>query len=283
MNETLLILAVTSVCCSLVGAILLMRQSLMIADAISHTVLLGIVLAFFLVPDLDSPFLMISAAILGVLTVLAIEGLTKSQAVRYDAAIGLIFPAFFSLAVILISRYFRNVHLDVDMVFLGEIIFAPFNRMKFGTISLPKALVYGIGLLMLNAAFIGYYYRILKLRLFDSSLATVLGISVVSLDILLMVLVSFTSVVSFQTVGAILVIALMAGPAMTAQLVSRSFPALLRNACLFAILNATIGYQLALYFNVSMTGMVATVTFLIFSFVLLGKQLWHIQKRIVND
>lgn len=275
MSETLLILAVTSVCCSLVGAILLMRQSLMIADAISHTVLLGIVLAFFIVPDLDSPLLMISAAILGVVTVLAIEALTKSQAVRYDAAIGLIFPAFFSLAVILISRYFRNVHLDIDMVFLGEIIFAPFNRMKFGAISVPKAFVYGIMLLIVNGAFIGYYYRILKLRLFDSNLAVILGVSVATLDIMLMVLVSFTSVVSFQTVGAILVIALMAGPAMTAQLVSRSFPALLRNACFFAIINATVGYLLALQFNVSMTGMVSTVTFIMFGLVLIGTQLWQ--------
>lgn len=100
----------------------------MLSDAISHTVLLGIVLAYLISNSLASPLLFVGAAAMGVITVWLVEVVSGSRLVREDAAIGLVFPALFSLAVLLISRYAGNIHLDTDSVLLGELAFAPFDR-----------------------------------------------------------------------------------------------------------------------------------------------------------
>ena len=271
MIETLLIMSVIGASCSLVGCLLVLKQNVMVADAISHTVLLGIVLAFFIVPDLDSPFLVFGATVFGVLTALAIEGLAKTKQLQHDAAIGLVFPAFFALAVLLISKFFRNVHLDTDMVLLGEIVFAPLNQVKVFGISMPKALLQGSLLLIVNLSFILVFYRQLKLRLFDETFARSLGIWVGLLDLSLMVLVSLTSVISFQSVGAILVISLIIAPALTAQCLAHSLPQLLLYALSFAVLNSLLGYFIAIQLNVSISGMVATTSFITFMVILLGK------------
>src|SRR5690606_34948618 len=110
-------------------------------DAISHTVLLGIEVGYFLFRDLDSPLVIVCAAATGVLTVWLTELLHRTRLVKEDAAVGLVFPALFSLAVILISRFARGVHLDVDAVLLGELAFAPLDRLAFLGFDLPRAVV----------------------------------------------------------------------------------------------------------------------------------------------
>ena len=264
MLDTILILAITGISCSLMGSLLLLKQSVMVADAISHTLLLGIVLAFFIVPDLDSPWLMVGAAILGVVTVIAIELLIKTGRIKNDAAIGLVFPAFFSLAVVLISRYLRNVHLDMDIVLLGEIIFAPLNRTEFFGIDLPKALVQGSWLLLVNIVYIIFNYRRLKIRLFDETFARSIGMHVFLLDLVLMTLVSFTSVISFQSIGVILVLALMVAPAMTARCLTNHFASMLAISGVIAIVNSILGYFVAVQLNVSISGMVTVASFITF-------------------
>ena len=267
MLDTILILAITGISCSLIGSLLLLKQSVMVADAISHTILLGIVLAFFIVPDLDSPWLMVGAAILGVVTVIAIELLIKTGRIKNDAAIGLVFPAFFSLAVVLISRYLRNVHLDMDIVMLGEVIFAPLNRTEFFGMDLPKALVQGSWLLVVNIIYIVFNYRSLKIRLFDETFARSIGMKVFLLDLVLMSLVSFTSVISFQSIGVILVLALMVAPAMTARCLTNHFASMLVIGSIIASINSILGYFAAVYLNVSISGMVSATSFLTFLIV----------------
>ncbi len=99
------IAVVVAAACAVPGVFLVLRRTAMMSDAISHTVLLGIVLVFFVVQDLSSPLLMLGAAATGLVTVWLVELLTQTRLVKQDAAIGLVFPALFSLAVILISRY----------------------------------------------------------------------------------------------------------------------------------------------------------------------------------
>ena len=97
------------------------------ADAITHTVFLGIVLAFFVTEDLNSPLLLVGATVVGVGTVWLTEMLHNTGLVNEDASIGIIFPLLFSIAIILVSLYSGNAHLDVDTALLGEIAFAPFD------------------------------------------------------------------------------------------------------------------------------------------------------------
>ncbi|MBS4456824.1 metal ABC transporter permease [Tuanshanicoccus lijuaniae] len=264
MIESLWILIVVGLACSIIGNLLVQKQSVMIADAISHTILLGIVIAFFIVNDLDSPWLIVGATVFGVLTVFAVETIVKNTAIQQDAAIGLIFSAFFSTAIVLISKYLSGVHLDIDMVLLGQVVFAPLNRMTFLGIDVPKAFVQNIVVLVILLLFLAFTYRPLIIRLFDETYARAIGIPVSTLDFVLMTLVSLTSVVAFQSVGAILVIAMMVAPALAAQLFAKSFTQLLLIGMIVSTINAIGGYYLANYINVSMSGMVAVVSFITF-------------------
>ena len=127
--EILLIAAVVAASCALIGSFLVLRRMSLMSDAISHAILFGIVLVFFVVESTTSPLLILAATLTGLLTVALVEALTRTQLVKEDAAIGLVFPLLFSIGVILISRYAANVHLDVDAVLLGELAFAPFDRL----------------------------------------------------------------------------------------------------------------------------------------------------------
>ncbi len=225
--EIQLVATVVALACALPGVFLVLRRMAMMSDAISHTVLLGIVLAFFVVGDLESPLLVLGAAAMGVITVALVEALHGTGLVKQDAAIGLVFPALFSIAVILISRFARGVHLDVDAVLLGELAFAPLNRMTFFGIDLPAALWVMGGILLINIAFIALFFKELKLATFDAGLAATLGFSPVLIHYALMTLVSITAVGAFDAVGSILVVALMITPAATAYLLTDSLTRML--------------------------------------------------------
>ena len=95
MIQILYILIVTSIACSILGVFLVLRNLAMLSDAISHSVLLGIVLAFFVVRDLSSIYLIIAAGLSGVLSCICIEALSKSRKISNDAAVGIVFPCSF--------------------------------------------------------------------------------------------------------------------------------------------------------------------------------------------
>jgi manganese/zinc/iron transport system permease protein len=262
--EIQLIAVVVAAACALPGVFLVLRSMSMLADAISHTVLLGIVLAFFAVQDLQSPWLLLGAAAVGVLTVSLVELLNRTQLVKQDAAIGLVFPALFSLAVILISRFARGVHLDVDAVLLGELAFAPFDRTDFFGLDLPHALVTMGIILLLNAALIAIFYKELKLSTFDAGLAATLGFAPALIHYGLMAMVSVTAVGAFDAVGAVLVVALMVTPAASAYLLTDDLRKMLLLSVVIAVLSALGGYWLARLLNANIAGAMATVTGLIF-------------------
>jgi manganese/zinc/iron transport system permease protein len=241
----------------------------MMSDAISHTVLLGIVLTYFVVQDLSSPLLIVGAAATGLLTVWLVELLSRTRLVKEDAAIGLVFPALFSLAVILISRFARGVHLDVDMVLLGELAFAPFDRLIVFGFDLPRALVVMSVILLLNLAFILLFYKELKLATFDAGLAATLGFAPVLLHYALMGLVSLTAVGAFDAVGSILVVALMVTPAAAAYLLTDDLRAMMGLSVLIGGASAIAGYWLARALDGNIAGAMATMTGVNFLLVLL--------------
>ena len=161
--QTLLVLLVTAIACSIIGVFLVLRRLSMLADAISHSILLGIVLAYFIVKDITSVYLVFGAAIFGVITVFSIESLSKTKLVKNDDAVGIVFPMFFALAVILITKYARNVHLDVDIVLMGEVIMAPLNTVNFLGVEIPKSLLQMSIMGLINLAFIWIFFKELKL------------------------------------------------------------------------------------------------------------------------
>ncbi len=240
------------------------------SDAISHAILPGIVLAFFLTESLSSPLLILAAAGTGMLTVLFVELLQRTKLLKEDAAIGLVFPALFSIGVILIARFANNVHLDMDAVLLGELALAPFHRFEAFGYDLGPISLYVMGsILSLNVLFIFLFYKELKLATFDASLAATLGFAPTLIHYGLMMLVSMTTVGAFDAVGSILVVALIAGPPATAYLMTDSLTRMLILSAIIGSVNAVSGYWLAVLFEVSIAGAIATVTLLVFGLIFL--------------
>jgi manganese/zinc/iron transport system permease protein len=268
--EIQLIAAITALACALPGVFLVLRRMAMMSDAISHTVLLGIVLAFFVVHDLNSPFLIIGAALMGLVTVSLISLLQRTRLLKEDASIGLVFPFLFSIAVILISRYAGDVHLDVDAVLLGELAFAPFDRLIIAGLDFgPRGLYVMGGILALNLAFITLFYKELKISTFDAGLAATLGFAPTFIHYALMATVSITAVGAFEVVGSILVVALMVAPPITAYLLTDRLHIMLLLSAFFGILMAISGYWLAHFMDASIAGSMATMAGVLFGLVFL--------------
>lgn len=266
--EIQLIAIIVAIACSLPGVFLVLRKMAMMSDAITHTILLGIVIAFFATESLTSPLLIVGAALMGVFTVFLTEVLHSTGLVSEDSAIGVVFPLLFSIAIIVISKYAGTVHLDTDSVLLGELAYAPFNRLiLFGRDLGPKALYSMSVILLLNLGFIWVFFKELKIVTFDPALATILGFTPAILHYSLMTLVSVTAVGAFESVGSILVIAFMIGPPVTAYLLTDDLKVMVILSALVGSINGVFGYQFAAYFDVSIAGSMAVMTGLVFLLV----------------
>lgn len=257
--EIVLVASVVAVACALLGTFLVLRRMAMMSDAISHSVLLGIVVAFFVVESTTHPLVIFGAALTGVLTVSLVELVARTRLVKEDAAIGLVFPALFSIAVLLINRFAGDVHLDQDAVLLGELVFVPFNRFDLFGLDLPIALWVMGGIALLNLLAILLFYKELKLATFDEGLAAALGFSPVLIHYGLMSLVSVTAVGAFDAVGAVLVVALMIAPPATAYLLTDRLPVMLGQAAGLGVLSSLAGYGLATVLDGSIAGAIATM------------------------
>jgi len=264
--EILAIAVVTAVAAALPGTYLVLRRTAMVSDAISHAILPGIVVAFFLTQNLNSPLLLVAAAATGVLTVVLIEALIRSRLVPEDASIGIVFPALFSIGVILISRHASDVHLDTDAVLLGELAFAPFQRLTVGGIDLGPTALWSMGtILLINAALIILAWKELKLATVDASLAALLGFHPLVVHYGLMTMVSVTAVGAFDAVGSILVVALMIAPPATAYLLAERLGPMIGLAAVIAAVAATMGWAAAMALDVSIAGSIATACGVVFA------------------
>ena len=276
--EIQLIAAIVAIACAIPGVFLVLRKMALISDAISHSILPGIVLGFFITHDLNSPLLILLAALSGVITVILVEAIQKTGLVKEDTAIGLVFPALFSIGVILIAKNANDVHLDVDAVLLGELAFAPFDRLLLGGIDMgPKSLwIMGIMLVAVIALLL-LFYKELKVSTFDIGLSSALGISPVIMHYGLMSVSSVTIVGAFDAVGAILVVALMIAPAATAYLLTSDLKKMLLLSVFIGVFSAIAGYWMANLLDASISGSMTTMLGIVF----LGVYLFAPRKGLI--
>ncbi len=260
-----------AVSCGLLGCFLILRKIAMIGDAISHAVLPGIVIAFLFSGSLGSVPMLIGAATFGLLTTFLIELFNKKGGLQKDASIGITFTWLFAVGVILISLYADNVHIDQDCVLFGEIAYValePLNSFLPG-ISAPNTVWILAVVMALIIAMIVFGYKGLFLTTFDPSFAATIGVSTVVWHYLLMSAVSVTTVVSFESVGAILVVALLIAPAATAYLLTDQLIKMLIIAALVGIIASIGGYYLAVWLDASVAAAIATVLGIEFAMVFL--------------
>src|SRR6476469_4844147 len=168
--------ALVGISCGLVGVFLILRKMAMMADAISHTVLLGIVIAYIMTHTLSGIHMLIGAAITGILTTFLVQWL-HSRNVPQDASIGVVFTTLFAIGVILIATKTGNVHLDVQHALMGEITFVPWNTIKLPFIGeFPESTFTLLIVLLVVSIVIFAFYKEWKITTFDPALATSLGI-----------------------------------------------------------------------------------------------------------
>ncbi|TVZ52866.1 metal ABC transporter permease [Dokdonia sp. Hel_I_53] len=268
--EIQLIAAVVAIACAIPGVFLVLRKMALLSDAISHSILPGIVIGFFITEDLNSPLLIILAAVTGVITVMLVEAIQKTGLVKEDTAIGLVFPALFSIGVILIAKNANDVHLDVDAVLLGELAFAPFDRLIIDGVDMgPKSLWLMGGILSITLGLLLAFFKELKVSTFDAGLSAALGFSPVVLHYGLMTVSSVTVVGAFEAVGAVLVVALMIAPAATAYLLTSNLKKMLVLSIVFGVFSAIGGYWMAHLLDASIAGSMTTVLGFVFLMVYL--------------
>jgi manganese/zinc/iron transport system permease protein len=251
------------------GLFLVLRGAAMLTDAISHTVVLGIALVWLATGQTTGPVQMAGAALTGVATVLAIAALERSRLVTMDAATGLVFSAMFALGVLLLNLHARNVHLDADTVLLGEIGLVWLRTVSLGGVEVALSAVTLAVMAAINAVFVGAFWKELRLASFDPALAGALGFAPGLLGLGLLALTSATAVAAFDAVGVILFIALTVVPPATALLLTRRLGLALGFALGLSALSAVAGHGLALVWDVSISGMMTSVSGLVFVLALL--------------
>lgn len=247
---TALLAVVTAVACALPGVFVVLRKGSMLVDAISHAVLPGIVVGYFFTQNFDSPVLIIGSALAGLVVVLGAEALARTGLLSGDAPQGLVFPALFSVGVILVSTNFANIHLDTHMVLAGDLNLAAYGQLEIGGVPLgPQYLYVMLVILAVNVIFLTVFYQKLKVTTFDPQFATSLGIRTNFVNVAFMFLVSATLTAAFNAAGAILVIALMITPPASAYLLSTNLPTMIFLTVIIAVVGAFAGFGVAYVLN----------------------------------
>ena len=231
-----------------VGVALYLRRQSMLADALAHIALPGIVFAFLLTGTASSGALLVGAAMTGLLASLVIEVLSRQPHIRPDAAIGIVFTSLFAVGVLLLSSELRGVHLDLNHALFGNVLGVSNASLRLLAILAP--------LWMLLALF---GRRVLALVAFDARYAASVGLRVAAVGWVLTGLASVSAVAAFEAVGAVLGVAMFVVPAATAHRVARSVTGMLLWALAFAMLASMLGLYASIALDCSTAGAIATV------------------------
>ncbi len=262
--------------CGLLGVFLLLKKVTMIGDAISHSVLPGIVIAVMLSGSLSSIWVFIGAGLAGFVAVLIIDLLKNKFKLQNDASLGLTFTVMFALGVVLISSYVGDVHIDQECVLYGEITFLPlsesvvWNGKELG----PKTFFNLLGNFVLVGIMLIFFFKEFKVSSFDPGFSALSGIGPHRYHLLLLGLVSLTTVASFEAVGSILVVSFLVGPPLAAYQISRNLSQMLVFTLGFGLLASIFGYFFALKLNSSISASMALFSGIIFALIYLIKGLF---------
>lgn len=257
--------------CGLAGCFLVLRRMALLGDAISHAVLPGIAIAVLLSGSLNSWPVFVGATALGLLTAFLVQLLNKSGRVQSDAAIGVTFTALFAIGVVIVSQV-QGTDLDTDCVLYGEIAWAPQDVLNVAGRDIgPRAFWQMSAVFALCLLVVAVFFKELKISAFDPEMATAVGINVTLMHYVLMALVSVTTVGAFESVGAILVVAMLIVPAATAYLLTDDLKLMLMLSVACGALSSALGYALTHFFvpDASIAGAMTVMAGLLFTLALL--------------
>lgn len=266
--------ALCAMACALPGCFLVLRKMSMMGDAISHAVLPGLAAAFLITGSRASLTMFVGAAIVGVLTALFTQWISRFGNVDRGAAMGIVFTTLFALGLVLIRQAADKVDLDASCVLYGAIELTPEDNLIFWGYLVPRAAVVAGSIFLLNLLIIITLFKEFRLSAFDSGLSDTLGFSSHFLHYLLMVMVAVTTVASFEAVGSVIVIAMLIVPAATALLLTHRLGVVLALACLFGAASSFLGHLSAItvptwfgFTDTNTSGMIATAAGFLFLLV----------------
>ncbi len=227
---------------SIVGTFLVLKKMTMLANSLSHTLLLGLVAAFIIIQPLsweeglNFSTLLIASLVAGLATTFLTDGLTRYLRVQEDASIGLVFTTLFALSIVLVTVFTKNVHLGIEAV-MGNVDALHKEDLK---------LIFGIALGDLLV--VSLFFKELKIVAFDPGLASSQGISPNFFNALLMILTAATSIGAFRAVGVLLVLAFLVGLPLTARLLTHRLHLLIPLAAGIGVLCSLVAVALSRHF-----------------------------------
>lgn len=256
---------------TLLGNFLVLRKMSMMGDAISHAVLPGLAVSFFVTQSRNSVAMFVGAVLVGVCTAVFIEAIKRFGKVDEGASMGVVFTSLFALGLVMTVQVADSVDLDPNCVLYGSLELSAIDTIALGTWEVPRALP-GLSLvLVINTLFVAVFYKELKITSFDPATADAMGISSGAMHYSLMILVAVTTVACFESVGSILVVAMLIVPAATAFLLTRRLKWMILLSLLIAVASAISGHWAAVngprFFGFGSTttaGAVATIAGLFF-------------------
>ena len=246
----LLVLVLTALACSLPGMFLVLRRMSLIGDAISHSVLPGIVMAFLIVGSLDSPLFFLLAVVFAVVMTWFVQLISDNVRISRESVIGIVFTFLFSLGVVMLVQFANDVHLDQDAVLFGQVEFVAFNQ---------HALWVMVGVFLLNAICLAFFAKEMKVSTFDEGFAKSIGVPVKAMHYLLMFLTAISVVAAFEVTGPILVVALLVIPPLSAYVWAKTLCAMVLGSFAYGIMASIGGFFFAGWLDVSIAGSVAVV------------------------
>lgn len=255
---TVVTAALAAMACSVPGVFLVIRRQSMMGDALAHTTLPGIVAAFLLTHALhragwiDSATydtwrhaaMFAGALIIGIASAFLTEWVQKLGRVEASAALGVVFTTLFAIGLLLIRLWADQVHIDPDCVLYGIIETAVTDTIPGTNIPRP-AVVNGL-VLLVNLVLLVVFFKELRISAFDPAISTAMGINSGVMHYALMAVTAATLVSAFESVGSILVIAMLIAPAATAHLLTDRMDALILISMVVAACSAFIGHLMAI-------------------------------------
>ncbi|OGN64972.1 MAG: hypothetical protein A3E80_00525 [Chlamydiae bacterium RIFCSPHIGHO2_12_FULL_49_9] len=233
------VLSLVAICCGTIGPFLVLKKMAMFANSLSHTILLGIGVAYLIASHLwggalfDLSTLLIGALAAALITALFTEGLVRFLRLQEDASVGLVFTALFALGITFVTVFTKNVHLGVEAV-MGNADILQGSDLKSASI-----------LALLNVSTVFLFYRQFQLGCFDQGLARTLGVKTGLFHFLLLFLAALTCIGAFRAVGVLLVLAFLVGPYLTARLFCHRLPWLIFWSSAIGVLASIAGVLLS--------------------------------------
>ena len=262
LQKALVTSIMVGIICGIIGSFIILRGMALMGDAISHAVLPGVAISYMLGINY-----FYGAVIFGILTAVGIGFITQNSRIKNDSSIGIVFSAFFALGVILIAK--AQTATDLTQILFG-------NVLSVRTSDMIMTLI--VGLIIL--AIVLLFYKELLVSTFDETMAAAYGLPTKLIHYGIMLLLTMATVASLQTVGVILVVAMLITPASTAYLLTNRFWLMIILSAFFGALSAVIGLYISFIYNMSSGAVIvltATVLFVL-TFIFSPKQgvLWQL-------